>query len=409
MAGLKKKVLRGTLWVSGGSFIAQSFNFIIKIILARLLFPADFGLFAMALILITFINIFTGFGIGSALIYRRKNIDKTFNSAFFLSPIIGVVLCIASLFFSDFISIFFGQPSLSIIIKIMSLTFIIDSFAIVPYAYLTKNLILKKRTYVDTLPILFYGFSAVVLAYMGLGIWSLVISHLIQHFFWVVFLWLFCPWKPSFKFDKDIAIEILHFGKYIFSVSFISFLVNYIDKTIIGKNFGDEGLGYYSFSFNIATLPVNAFTQIIGGVFHPVFSNIKGNKNKLAEAYHSSLKWVVILTLPLAFGLWVLADMFTIALMGDKWAPIIPLLMIFSPYPVLKSVSIISSYLIEGTGHPKKSMNILIIQFIFIAALILPSLKVYGLNGVAYVIMLSVFISMILFEISASRIAQSSS
>lgn len=396
MAGLKRMAIRGSLWVSLGSFGTQVINFIIKIFLARLLAPSDFGLFAMALIVVTFLNLLSGFGIGGELIYRKKNIDKALNVAFFLSPVIGVVLYSVIFLLSGYVGAFFNQPSLPLMIKVIGISFIIDSFVTAPHAFLTKNLRFKERSLAEFLPIIFYGASAVALSYYGFGVWSLVISQIVQHLSWVIFLWAFCPWRPKLMFDRKIMVEILHFGKYVFSSSMIAFFINYIDNAIVGKKLGDEPLGFYSFAFNIAALPITAFVQFVSGVFHPIYSRLQDNNEKLKEAFRLSLKWILLFALPVSGGLWALADLFTLTVFGSKWAPMIIILQILSIYPSMKSIIVLSTYLIEGVGYPKRSTKTILVNLILMAIFIYPALKYYGVVGVAYTVIISLFITTIL-------------
>lgn len=404
MDSLKKKVIKGSLWASSGSFAVQAVNFIIKIFLARILLPEDFGIFAMALIMITLLNLLSGFGIGGALIYRKKSIDKALNVAFFISPVIGIILYFVTFIFSGFVADFFNVPVLSPIIRLVGISFILDSFVVVPHAFLTKNLLFRQRSLAEFFPILFYGVTAVILAYNGFGVWSLVISHIVQHVSWVALLWLFCPWRPKFVFDRKIAAEMLHFGKYVFTSSFLAFLINYSDNAVVGKMLGDKQLGFYSFAFNIAALPITALIQFVSGVFHPAYSRLQNDALKLRQAYLMSLKWVLLITMPVSGGLLVLADTLIISFFGAKWAPMVTVLKILSMYPFMKSISVLSSYLLEGVGHPKISTKIMLIQYAIMIPLIFPAIIYYGIEGVACVIMISLLFSMLAFMRSIAKV-----
>jgi len=397
MNSLKKKVIKGSLWVSSGSFAVQAINLVIKIFLARLLLPEDFGIFAMALIVITLLNLLSGFGIGGALIFRKKNMDKALNVAFFISPAIGVILYIGTYALSGLVAVFFNVPVLSPIIKMIGISFILDSFVVVPHAFLTKNLLFRQRSLAEFFPIMFYGATAVFLAYKGFGVWSLVISHIVQHVFWVASLWFFCPWRPKLVFDRKVAVEMLHFGKYVFTSSFLAFLINYTDNAAIGKILGDKQLGYYSFAFNIAALPITAFIQFVSSVFHPIYSRLQDNKLMLKQAYLMSLKWVLLITLPISGGLWVLADTFTISVFGAKWESMIIILQLLSLYPFMKSISVLSSYLLEGVGQPKITTKIVFLQYLFILLTIIPTIIYYGIGGAACVIIIALFFSTLAF------------
>lgn len=394
--GLKQKVVHSLGWNLAGSVIIQLLNFITKIILARLLFPADFGLFAMVFIFINFLGIFVGFGISSAIIYKKEEPEKTLNTAVVLTTIIGIVLFFISYFSSNVIAVFFNQELLEPMIKLVSIVFLFDSLSALLYATFIKELEFKKKTIIDVTSVLMYCLVVLILVYVGLGVWALIISYVIQHFFVLILLWIFSPRRPSWKYDKTIAKEIFHFGKYALATSIIAWAITSIDNLFVGKQLGDKKLGYYSMSFTIAALPVVSFTHLIIGVFHPVYAKLQDNQNLLKEAYLKPLEWSLIVILPLSVGLFILADILVLVLFGEKWLPIVPLLKIFAIYCILRTVCTIISQLLEGVGKPKSASILLLIEFITLCILLIPLLSIYGLQGVAIAVISTRAISMIL-------------
>ncbi len=151
---LKRRILHGVVWNSTASAGVYVLNFVTKIVIARLLFPEDFGLFAMAFILINFLSIFIGFGIISALIYKKEDYEKTKNTAFVLSIITGVALFVISLFSSTFIASFFHQPALGTMIQVMSFILLFDSISSVLNGILLKELEFKKKAAAEFIKII---------------------------------------------------------------------------------------------------------------------------------------------------------------------------------------------------------------------------------------------------------------
>ncbi len=393
---LKQRIVSGISWSIAGSIVVQGFGIITKIILARLLFPEDFGLFAMAFILIQFLNLFVGFGIHSAVIYRKEDPEKTVGTAVIVATCIGFCLTMISYISAPFIAKFFSEATLEPMIKLLSFIFIIDSISTILSAVLIKELLFKKKTIVDICMVISYTIIVLGLAYLGYGTWSLIIAYICQRFIQLIFLWIVCPRKPIIIFDIEIAKDILHFGKYVLSTSFFAWAITSIDNIIVGKKTGDEGLGYYSFGFNIATLPVLSITHIISSVFHPIYAKVRDNKEQLQRAYLKPLEWSLLLILPLSMGLFLIADILVPVVFGEKWSAIIPLLKIFAVYGILRTVCTIISQLLEGVGKPRTASMLLAIELFIVIILIFPLFIWRGIIGVAIAVVIARGISMLL-------------
>ena len=402
--GLKQRIINGIGWNVGGSIITQAFGFITKIILARILFPEDFGLFAMVIIVIQFLNLFVGSGLSSAVIYKKEDPHKTLSTAFILALSTGFILSLISFLSGSHVAKFFNEPALNPMIKLISIVLIFDSISTILYAGLVKELHFKRKAVVDVVAIIIYSTSVLVLALLGYGAWSLIIAYIIQHTIQAIVLWIISPIKPNIYFDKEIAKEIGHFGKYSVATLIFSWAITSIDNILVGKKLGDEGLGYYSFGFNIATLPVLSITHMITGVFHPVFAKVRDNKEKLQEAYLKPLEWSLIFILPMSAGLFILAEPLVKVIFGERWLSMIPILKIFSLYSIFRTVCTIIAQLLEGVGKPKTAGKIVGIELLIIVILIVPSITYYGILGVAWIIIIARIISMCLYLLEIKKV-----
>lgn len=401
---LKQKIINGISWNIASSIVTQILNLATKIIIARLLFPADFGLFAMAFLLINFLSLFVGFGIMSALIYKKDEEEKTFNTAFFLSILIGIFLFFASFFSSSYIATFFQQPVLKQMIEVLSFVFLFDSISSILNGCLVKNLEFKKKTIAEICSILCYSIIVIGLALAGKGVWSIVIAYLIQHALLMIFLFSASQKKPKIRLHKDIAKELLHFGKYVFSTTCLAWAITSIDNILVGKKLGDESLGYYSFGFNIAALPVLSITGMFTAVFHPVYAKLQDDAERLKTAYVKPLEWSLLFILPISVGMFLLADIFVRVLFGEKWVAMIPLLKIFAVYSIFRTVCTIISQLLEGVGKPKVASMLLVIELSVLIILIIPAILSYGIIGAALAVVIARGISMMLHLFQIKRI-----
>lgn len=393
---LKKQVVQGVGWSIGGAFASIAINLFTKVILARLLFPGDFGLFAMVFIIIAFLNLFSGLGISSTLIYKNTDDEKTINTAFVFAIIIGIVLTVLCYISSNFVADFFKQPDLVPMIQIMSFVMIFDSLANFFYGIIIKELKFREKTIAEVCVILFYGIAVIGLAYLGLGVWSMVYAYVFQHFFLLVFLWAFCQKKLKFSINYTLTKEIFHFGKYITLSSLLAWAITSVDNILIGRKLGDEKLGYYSFGFNIATLPMLWITHIITSVCSPVYAKLKHDAQLLQKAYEKSLEWSMIFIFPISFGILLLADIFVEVVFSPKWMPMVPILRILAVYSILRSVCNICGYMLDSVGKPKVASMLVLVELFILCLIIYPAFLFFNVLGVAAAVVLARGISMIL-------------
>lgn len=403
---LRNRILHSLGWNVGGAFIASTLGLVTKIITARILFPEDFGLFAMAFIVLGFLGIFVGFGMLSTIIYKQDDPQRILNVAFILSLSSGIILSTLGYFSSGFVASFFNEPGLKIIIKVLSIVLILDSISCVLYAVLLKDLNFKRKTIADILSIIVYSVTVIILALTGFGVWSLVIAYITQHVSLVLFLWVACPRKPTFQIELSIAKEVFHFGKYVTSAGFFAWIITSVDNIVVGRKLGNENLGYYSFGFNIATLTVVAFTHLITGVFHPIYAKVQDDAQKLKEAYLKPLEWTLLLIFPISMGLFLLADMITITLFGEKWIPMIPILKILAVYGILRTVCAIIAQLFEAIGKPFLATRIVFMELVILVVLISSLISFFGLIGVAFAVILARGIAMIVYLYEINKLLE---
>ena len=213
---LKQTVIRSIGWVGCASIIIYGINAFTKILLARLLFPEDFGLFAIALILINFLTMFIGLGIGDVIIVSKNDFDKNANTGLVLTFVLGILLFLISFFSARAIATFFGNPTLILLVRILSIMFLFDSVTVIFRSILMRNLNFIRKSSIEIVSVLFYGIVVVGLAFAGYGVWSIVWASLIQHFLMMILFFAFCPWKPSFSFDFKTAKDLFHLGSQFF-------------------------------------------------------------------------------------------------------------------------------------------------------------------------------------------------
>jgi len=357
---LEQKTVHGVTCVALITIIRRFLNFIVKIILARLLEPTDFGLVAIGLLVINTFDLFRELGFSSALIYKGDDSEHTAaNTAFIILPIIGTILFVVSYISAHYIATFFNNPTIEHIIRILSLTFIISSFGNVPYTLIEKELEFKKEVLPETISRIGYACVAIGLALLGYGVWSIVYGQVISVALLTVFVWLVSDWRPSFNFDITVAKDLFGYGKHALAASIFVFIVTNIDDAIIGKIIGITALGFYTVAYSIATLPTTNITYLVTKVAFPMYSKLREDERVLKKAFLKTVNYVAMICIPVSFGIFILAPEIIHVVFGDKWSPSIPLLQILCVYALSRSLLASCGSVMYAVGRPDINKNIM--------------------------------------------------
>ena len=381
---LVKKAVHGMAWVTLSTIIIRILEFLTKIILARLLAPADFGLLAIGLLAINTMGLFRNLGFGAALIYKKDDSNHTAaNTAFLLLPVVATVLFVLAYLSAPYVAVFFNNAAVEPIIRILSLTFIISSFGTVPSLMLEKELEFKKKIIPETVPVAGYTCVAIWLAVHGYGVWSLVYGQIISAVLMVVLIWMVSDWRPTFSFDKEVAKELFGYGKHILGASIIIFLITNIDDAIVGRMLGMEALGFYTIAYSISSLPATQITHLVDRMMFPTYSKLQDDRDALRRAYLKTLKYVSMLSIPAALGLFVIAPDFVSVVLGEKWMPAVPALQVLCFFGLSRSIAATTGSIFQATGKPEILLKTSFVQLIAMVVLMYPLVITYGIVGVS--------------------------
>lgn len=378
-----RKTTRGIFWVSLSMVLIKIINFIITAILARLLDPEHFGLVAIGLIVVNFFEIFRDLGIGAALIYKKDDVDKAANTAFFLFPTAAAIFYVISYFIAPLAADFFNEPQVEAIIMALSLVFVIWSFGTLPSILLDKNLEFKKKVIPQILPKIGYGIATISLALSGFGVWSLVYGRLLFEVMSVLAIWPVVKWRPSYQFDRKSAIELISYGRQVVGSNLIYFLITIMDVTFIGRILGPDDLGYYSIAMGVAGLLTTQVAGLMGSVMFPIYSTIQDESSTLKRAYLKTIKYVSVISIPASLGIFAISGDFVKVVYGPKWLPAVAALQVLCFYGLSMSLLRITENLYLATGKPQVRTKLNLLQLVLMALLMYPLTMRYGIMGAA--------------------------
>lgn len=323
---LKYKVLYGLFWRFMERSGTQGIQFVVSIILARLLLPKDFGIIGLITIYIQVANVFIQSGFGTALIQKKEVDDEEYSSVFYLSLIISVVLYLLLFFTAPLIARFYSEPMLVPILRILSFTLILGVVNSIQYAVISREMKFKKSFIVSLGGVFVSALVGIIMAYEGYGIWSLVFSQISGQVTSTIILWFTVRWRPKLLFSLKKIKHLFKFGSNLLISGLLDSVFNNLLPLIIGKLFGSTMLGYYNRGQSFPSLMVNNIDGTIVGVMFPALASFQNDRVKVKKLVRRMLVTSSFFVIPVMGGLAVVARPLVLLLLTDKWLPCVPFL-----------------------------------------------------------------------------------
>ncbi len=312
MTGIGKKMAKSVRWSALEKGGQQGITFIVFAVLARFIAPADFGLVAMALIIIGFIQIFIDQGFSTAIIQREDVDDEFLSTAFWANLIVGIVLGVVLIGLKGATAWFFNEPHVAELIPWMALSLLFEALMAVPQALLKRNFDFRGLALRTLIARLIAGGVAIAGAVSGWGVWSLVTFTVLSGAISTMVLWWVSDWYPKFRFSSGCFKDLLCFGGNVTGVRVMSYVNIRILDIIIGYFFGAVALGYYTLASQLVGRIGSVMIQVLSQVTMSGFSRVQNS----AEIMANHLLRVNRLTMTIAFPLFAFIGLMATDLVG---------------------------------------------------------------------------------------------
>lgn len=380
---LRRDVVRGVGWAFLSSSSVRAMQVLTTLVLAKLLQPRDFGIFALSSLIINAATVFRDVGFAQVVIYRQNDIQKTAGTALTLSLMSSLVLAVLLGICAPFLSRAFSSSEITVPIRVMCIGLLISGMASVPSAILDKYLKFRKRAIPEILSAVAYALASLVLAKVGFGAWSLIIGWLAMSVVNTTAIWWICPKRPSISFDSYEARVIVAYGKHLMVASLATFAFFQIDNASIGKWLGMTALGFYSMAFTICNLPATNLAHIVQRVMFPTYSQLQENTLEMSAIYLKTVRYIALASFPAAAAIFVLAGSVIRILYHSKWIPAIPLFGILAIYGAIRSIGSTANAVFMSTGRPNLSQQVSLLQIGIVTPFLYPVVVCVGIKGVA--------------------------
>lgn len=307
------------MWSAIDNVAQFGVQFIVSIVLARLLSPDDYGLIGIITIFTTVCTAIINGGFSNALIRTQKPTDEDYNTAFICNLLVSILLYAIVFLCSPLIADFFNRQELVALTRVSSFTMIIGALAIVQQTRLTKRIDFKTQTKITLTASILSGIVGIALALMDFGVWALVVQGIVAQTLRTILLWFYNHWVPSIRFSKESFNQLFGFGWKLMVSGVLDSLWTQLYQVIVGKFYSPATLGQYTRAKQFSTMFSSNLTTVIQRVTYPVLSDIQDEKERMVAAYRKIIKTTMFITFALMFALGAVSEPLLYCLIGPKW------------------------------------------------------------------------------------------
>ena len=318
---LKAKTAKGVGWGFADNILGLGITAAANIILARILSPADFGIIGMTAIFMTLSTSLVDSGFTGALTRKKDAVKADFDTVFYFNLAVSCLLYAVLFFCSPFIARFFKEPILVPVIRILGISLVINAFGIVQKIILVRRIDFRTQAWISLVSSFAAAVAAVVMAFYGFGVWSLVVLQVGKLAVNTILLWSVSKWHPGLCFSRKSFRDMFSFGGRLLITSIISAIWSEMYSFIIGKMYSSSVLGQYSRADKVKNMVTSNVSSVMQKVSYPVLASIQDEGERQINVYRKILKTTVLISFTAVFGVWAVAGPFILTFFGDQWLP----------------------------------------------------------------------------------------
>ena len=374
-ASIKHKFISGVIWGIIENLANLLAGFIITLVLARILTPADYGLVNMIFIFTVLGTVLLDGGFGQAIIQRQSISSTDISSVFYINLVLSIIIYTVLYISSPLIALFYNQPQLVNLSRATFLAIPISAFSLVQHSLLTKELKVKYLTYVSLISAILSGTFGIYLAYNGMGVWALVGQSLGYQVVRAISLWCFSKWRPVLNFNLTFIKSILGFSMNLLGVLSLAAIFQNIYSLLIGKFYNVNDVGYYNQAFRMQSVASNAVMSSVQRVAFPSFSYFQDDIDALKSAYRKVAVITMSIYFPIMMCLIVVSHNLFEVLLTDKWLPSVPLFCLLCAAEAFYPINNINSSILKALGRGKKYLRLNLLNYGIIVLSIVVTFK----------------------------------
>jgi len=383
MLDLRKRAASGAKWSGASTMIVTLLELVQLVVLARLLTPQDFGLMAMVMVFLVFAQSFADMGVSAAIIHRQDITRRQLSSLYWLTLLSGVIVAALFVMVSPLIVLFYQETSLQSLLLCIALVFVIGSIGQQFEILMQKHLMFKRLAFIDSSASSFGVCSAILFAWLGFGVWSLVWGRLISVSVrsGILSWYGFNHWQPQLYFSFKEIKEFIGFGMFQMGDRCVNYFNQRVDQLLIGSLLGAQALGFYSLAFNLVIQPISKINPLFTRVAFPVFAKINTDNERLRHGFMTLRNLLSTINAPLLLGLFAIAPTLIPFFFGEQWAPSIELLQLLVLVAFFRSMGNPIGSLLLAKGRADLGFKWNVALFFIQLPVLYFATKIYGVTG----------------------------
>jgi O-antigen/teichoic acid export membrane protein len=391
MTTLHQKTASAAKWSAVDVFMRQGVQFVVSVVLARLLAPEDFGVIAMLAMFIGVAGIFIDSGFSAALIQRRNTTLTEESTVFYFNLGMGAATALLLCAAAPWIAAFFKQPVLQYLSYAMAFNLFVGAFGGMHTTLLSREMNFRTLAKVGAVSSVAAGGLAVYMASQGYGVWSLAGHSVASGIITVLLLWRWHPWRPAWAFNFASLRSFFRFGGYTMAATLTDVFSANLYLILIGKMYSVRDAGLYSRAQNTQQLPVTLMMGIINRVAFPTFASVAEDKARLVRGLRQAQALAMLVSLPVSVGVIILAEPLVLTLFGAQWQPCVPILQVLGLGGLLWPLHVLNLNILSAQGRADVFFWLTILKKIFTISLTVAA-SFYGIMAIAWAqVAISVF------------------
>lgn len=400
---LKKDTTKGVFWSLIERFGTQGVQFLVMLVMARLLSPNDYGVVGLLVVFVSIAQAFVDGGFSQALIRKKDRTEIDNSTVFYFNIVVSVVIYLIFYLFAPYVSVFYNMPTLTPFMRVICLSIIINAFGVVQRALFNANIDFKAQAKASLIAIVISGAIGISLALQGFGPWALVWQQLSNLIVNTLFLWIYSEWRPLLAYSWKSFNELFSFGSKLLATSLLNAIYNNIQTIVIGKLYSAKSLGLYSRAAHFADLPSQQFTSVFMRVTFPVLCKVQDDVERLTSVYRRMLRVSAYIVFPLLIGMAAVAHPMIEVFIGKQWIECAYMLQIICFAEMWYPIHAINLDILQVSGRSDLFLKIEIYKKIVSLSLLALSAP-FGIIAMCYSNLLSSLICLYINTYYSSKI-----
>lgn len=362
MAFTRGTVIRSFIWKFFERLSTQLIQFVVTIVLARLLLPSEYGIIALITVFLALCNVIVDGGLNTALIQKKDADNVDFSTIFYVSIILSMVMYMLMFICAPMIAGFYEQPNLVPVIRILSLSLPFYAINSIQNAFVAKNMLFKRLFYSSLGAIIVSGGIGIYMAYQGYGVWALVAQSISSQVVTAIIMWYTIRWRPLFVFSMDRFRGLFGYGWKIFGANFITALFVNARKLVIGKFYTSASLACYEKGGHLPSMVVDNVFSSIQTILLPTLSESQDNREQVKSMMRRSTKLSCFLIYPIMVLMIVAAKPLVILLLTDTWIEAVPFVQILCISYFFRPITISNWEAIKALGYSDITLKLEVLK-----------------------------------------------